>query len=83
MPEYPSESKEGMYQVLYREDGKKLIVLQDLNEEDAIEPTYLQSVLREHYAPIETFYWLLLAGVFVYMTGVHVVIPLLKKFNLI
>jgi hypothetical protein len=76
------ESKGGLYDIYYTEDGTRLIVLSGLNAEDTYTPPILQKQIHEHYALISSLYWVIFGVSLTYMIGVHVVIPLLKRYNL-
>ncbi len=76
------ESKPNFYDVYYQESGKKIIVLEGLNVEDIYEAPVLQRIIHEHYSLFELFYWLLLLCVMIYLSGLHIILPLLRKYNL-
>lgn len=74
-----SLSKDGAYDVYHTDDGQNLVVLNGLNVEDRYEAPYLQQKIHEHYNIVASFYWVLLAGVLVYVVATKICMPLLKK----
>jgi hypothetical protein len=81
MEKNEQESKEGLYEVYYTEEGKKLIVLEGLDPNDQFEPPLLQQKIHEHYDAIAVFYWILFGTVFMYLTGAYIVMPLFKRYR--
>lgn len=82
MEKVVSESKSGLYDIYYKEDGTRLIVLSGLNAEDTYTPPFLQRQIHEHYTLISTLYWVIFGISLTYMVGMHIVVPLLKRYNL-
>lgn len=78
----PKESREGLFDVFYNDSGQKIIVLQGLNPKDTFEPPYLQQKIHEYYPFLELFYWALFIVAGVYMSGLYVVLPVLRRFNI-
>jgi hypothetical protein len=78
----PEDSKDGMYDVYYQADGKKIIVLEGLDPSDTLNPQQLQNYIHQHYNVFELGYWLLFVTVLVYMAGLHVVLPVARRFKL-
>lgn len=74
-----SESKPGYYHVYYTESGERLLVLNGLSAEDQNEPHVLHDFMLQHYSAFEAGYWILLVVTFVYMTGVHIILPLWNR----
>jgi hypothetical protein len=82
MTKNKDESKEGLYDVYYQENGKKIIVLEGLNAEDVYEVPVLQKMIHDNYGVLEIFYWILFLCTAIYLIGLHLVLPILRKFNL-
>lgn len=76
------ESKVGLYDIYHTEDGTRLIVLQGLNAEDTIALPFLQQQIHQQYDLISSLYWILFSVSLMYMLGIHIIIPLLKKLRL-
>lgn len=74
-----NESKAGLYDVFYTEEGERLIVLAGLNPEDRIEQYPIQEFIHEHYAAFSLFYWLLYAAVLTYLFSKYIAVPLYEK----
>jgi hypothetical protein len=79
---YNDESREGLYEVFYSETGERIIVLEGLSVNDTFSPSPLQNWFHSHYSGFGFFYWILLVSVFIYMAGVHLVIPVMRRFGL-
>lgn len=77
-----NESKEGVYDVFLSPEGKKLYVLEGLSVNDEVVSPPLQQSIHEQYFFIFTLYWLLFGITLTYLFGIHVVIPLMRRYGL-
>jgi len=82
MERIPSESKEGVYDVYVTAEGKKLYVLEGLSVQDQIDSPPLQQFIHAHYMPIATLYWIIFATTIIYLVGIYIFIPLLRRYEL-
>jgi len=73
------ESKNGLYDVFYTEDGQKIIVLEGLSIEDQYEAPPLQQIIHNNFEIVVVFYWVLFIAVLSYLVGIHILIPLIRK----
>jgi hypothetical protein len=78
----PNESKEGVYDVYLSTEGKKFYVLEGLSIEDEVVSPPIQHYIHDHYVFISTLYWLIFGIILTYLCGIHVVIPLMKRYGL-
>lgn len=74
-----NESKEGLYDVFYTEEGERVVVLAGLNPEDRIEHYSIQEFIHEHYSVFSLFYWLLYVAVLTYLFSKYIAVPLYEK----
>lgn len=77
-----SESKEGMYRVYISPEGKKFYVLQGLSIDDQVASPPLQQLIHEQYVGISTTYWILLGSTLVYLLGMYIVLPIMRRYKL-
>ncbi len=78
----PDQSKEGMYDVFLSSDGKKFYVLEGLSINDPVISPPIQQFVHEHYAFFSVMYWIILGCTLTYLTGVFIVIPLMRRCGL-
>lgn len=76
------ESKMGLYNIYYTPEGTRLIVLNGLRAEDAYTPSPLQTFVHGHYTTISSLYWVIFAVTLIYMLGIYIINPLLKRYSL-
>lgn len=81
MEKNESESKEGFYNVFNTEDGQKLIVIRRLDEDQPIELYPMQQALLPYVDGIIVFYWIFYVCIAIYLVGINIAMPLLKKFK--
>jgi hypothetical protein len=72
-------SKEGVYGVYLGDAGQTFYVLEGLSETDIPIDPRIQSFIRMHYDAFALFYSLLLVVIVLYLLGIHIVIPLLRR----
>jgi len=77
-----SESIKGQYQVYISPEGKKLYVLEGLSIDDQVTSPPLQQLIHEHYVGISVGYWIILGSTLLYLIGIHIVIPLMRRYGL-
>jgi hypothetical protein len=77
-----SESLENAYDVYVRNDGRKFYVLEGLSIEDQPISPPIQQFIHEHYAVISTLYWIVLGCTLIYLAGVNIIVPLMRRHGL-
>jgi hypothetical protein len=75
------ESKDGVYDVYLTPEGKKLYVLEGLSVHDQVASPPLQQYIHEHYAFISALYWIILGCTLIYLIGLHIFIPLMRRYD--
>lgn len=71
--------KNELFEVSYTSEGQKLVIINGLDSEQAIEHGPIQLFLIDNIDTFMVMYWLLILGTATYLIGVHIVLPLLKK----
>ncbi len=82
MEESSSESKADLYRIYYTPEGKRLIVLEGLDPRDQVSSPPLQQFIHEHYPLFFYGYSILFLCTVLYLVGLYIAIPLLKKYRL-
>lgn len=77
-----NESKSGVFDVYRTQEGEKLYVLEGLSVNDHVISPPLQQFVHEHYVFIATMYWIIFGTTLVYLAGLYIVIPLLRRYSL-